>query len=41
MPMSSAPNMDVISIGHVVKIVLRNLVLWASTCRIYDLGMQI
>ncbi len=41
MPMSSAPNMDVISTGHVVKLVLLNLVLWASLCRIYDCRLEI
>ncbi len=41
MPMSSAPNMDVISTEHVVKIVLRNLVLRSSLCMIYDCRLEI
>ncbi len=41
MRMFSARNMDVISTGPVVKLVLENLVLRASLCMIVDLRMQI
>jgi hypothetical protein len=36
MPMSSAPNMDVISTGPVVELVLGNQVTRANLCMIYD-----
>jgi hypothetical protein len=39
MRMFSARNMDVISTGPVVKLILENLVLRASLCMIYDIRL--